>query len=164
MVGDGGADVAESIRKGLEAMTVGCDGEVTLDETSELRLMVNSPSHLIVQKHGDEHPCFLGGLILRHDYVQDFVGDGPIEPGPNDVFIASPVRRVVRRGSDDVDVREQVVPAEEDADEHPPLGEVRGMEVERDGHMSAHASDMHCRRGGGGHSSGDEGARGGVHG
>ena len=128
---------------------------VTLDETSELRLKVNSLSHLIVQKHGDEHPCFLGGLILRHDYVQDFVGDGPIEPGPNDVVIASPVRRVVRRGSDGVDVREQVVPAEEDADKHPPLGEVQGMEVERDGHI---------RGGGLGHSSGDEGAGGGVHG
>ena len=32
----------------LETMIVGCDGEVTLDETSRLCLKVNNPSHLIV--------------------------------------------------------------------------------------------------------------------
>ena len=31
LVGDGGADVAESIRKSLEAMTVGCDGHLGRD-------------------------------------------------------------------------------------------------------------------------------------
>jgi hypothetical protein len=127
-------------------VAVGGDAEVALHDRAELHLEVDGARHLVVEEEvGDEGPRLLRGLVFRHDDVKDLIGDGPVEPRADDVVLADPVGGAGSDGGDGVDVVEEVVLAEEHADQHSPLGEVGGLEVERDRHMSADAGHVHRR-------------------
>jgi hypothetical protein len=73
------ADVTQRIGEGLGLMDVGGDGEVALDERAELSFEVDGAHHLIVEEEvADEHVDIMGGLVLRHDDVEDLLADGAV--------------------------------------------------------------------------------------
>jgi hypothetical protein len=55
LVGHRRAHVTQGVRQRLQAMAVAGDGEIALNEATELRLEVDGPGHLIVEEEvGDE--------------------------------------------------------------------------------------------------------------
>jgi hypothetical protein len=163
LVGHRLPDVTESIGERLQAMAIGGDGEVALDDGAELRLEVDSVSHLVVEEEvADERVGLVRGLVLRHDDVEDLLADGAIEPRADDEVLATPLGVTVGGRSVGGDVAGELVPTEENADEHAPLGVVRRLEVEDDRDVRLDACDVDGEggwRGGRNHGSG-EGVRG----
>jgi hypothetical protein len=125
-----------------EAVTIGDDGELALHETVKLGLEVHGAHHLVVEEEVcNEIPCLLHRLVFSHDDLEDIARDGTVEPRPDDVVLAG----LVSGGGDSVDMGDVFILAEEGTDEHAPLGEVGGSEVESMGHESGRS--LHSRLG-----------------
>jgi hypothetical protein len=143
------ADVEERVGESLEAVAVGGDGNITLDERAELGFKVDSARHLVVEEEvADQHVDIVGGLILRHDDVEDLLADGAVQPGADDEVLPVPLGGAVGLRGLDEDVVGELVFAEEDGDEHAPLAVVGLPEVEDDGHVRLDAGYVHGEGGG----------------
>lgn len=159
LISHGLPDVTKSIGEGLELVAVAGDGEVALDDGAELGLKVDGASHLVVEEEvADECVSLESGLVLPHDDVEDFLADRAVEPRADREVLAAPLRGASSNGSVGGDVAGELVSTEKNADEHAPLGEVRGLEVEDDRDVRFHAGDVDGeggRRGGDRHSGGE---------
>jgi hypothetical protein len=154
MVRDRLANIVESVRESLEAVEVGGDGEITLDERAELDFEVDGTRHLVVEEEvANQHVDIVGGLILCHDDAEDLLADGAIQPGADDEVLPLPLGGAVGLWGLDEDVVGELVFAEEDGDEHALLAVVGLAEVEDDGHVRLDAGHVHGEGGG----RGDEG-------
>jgi hypothetical protein len=134
MVRDRLADIVERITESLEAVTVGDDREIALDERTELDFEVDGACRLVVEEEvADQHVDIMGGLVLRHDDVKDLLIDGVVQPGADDEVLPVPLGGAVGLRGHDEDVVGELIFAEEDGDEHTPLAVVGLAEVEDDG-------------------------------
>ena len=100
--------------------------------------------HLVVEEElADERVGVVGGLVLRHDDVEDFFADGAVQPGTDDEVLPVPLGGAAGLRGLGNNVVGELVLAEEDGDEHVPLRIVGLGEVEDDGHVRFHASHVH---------------------
>ena len=93
-VGDCLAEITESIRHTLETPAVVRDGQVTLDKVPELGVEVEDPCLPVAEKlRLNGEPSGAGGGTALHDDVDEVVGNGAVEPRPDDAVHAPPIRR-----------------------------------------------------------------------
>lgn len=126
LVRDSVLDVLERISQRLDAMTVGRDALITLHDSTELYLEVDSMSLLIIAKEAlNVGPYGSSGSIqLDHD-IEDVEGDRVAEPLEHAAVVAVPhwVGCRGRRGIR-VDVLSEAEVAHRDEKKLPPFGVV----------------------------------------
>jgi hypothetical protein len=115
-------DVAEGVGEGLEALAVGGDGLISLDDGAELGFEVDGASHLVVEEEvADAGVGLERSLLFGHDDVEDLLADGAVEPQADDKVLAVPLRGASHDRGVDGDVVGELILAEKDDDEHVPL-------------------------------------------
>ena len=130
-VGDRKLQIAKLVREGFEAQAEGVEGEIVLVKAEELLLEEGDALELVVgEEAGDLLPHVARGVAIADNGVKDVGGDGLEEPAGDGGVDGAPVR-VVRHGEEvdgAVDVVEEIVLAEEEAEVRLPREEVgRGV-------------------------------------
>ena len=129
-------NVRQRVGEGLQAVAVGGDGEIALDDGAELRLEVDGAGELVVEEEVlDECVRLVRCLVFRHDDIQHVLANGVIQPRADDEVLAAPLWRAISSRSSGSYMADEVVLAQENGDQHAPLGKVRRLEVEDDGDM-----------------------------
>lgn len=94
VVGDRLVEITKSVHHTLETPAIVHDGQVTLDKVPELGIELEGPHLPVAEKlclNGE--PSGMGSGTVLHDDVDKVVGNGAIEPRPDDAVHAPPIRR-----------------------------------------------------------------------
>ena len=92
LVGDGRANVVQSVSEYLQLATILRDRAVVLEELMEFLLGVDGALQAVVEKEVvDRDPAAVCRVRWAEDDVADVLGDGVVEPGDNGVVDPHPL-------------------------------------------------------------------------